>query len=296
LISSQKKIITWIEERGKGEQGSGLEYARLYHLISWAQVASHGIESCSKEDGGEDEEEKAARIGKLGVVKSLIKEYASMILPSEKNGYPFLWLTLRTGSDMAQGKDMWSERSRIQLIVETLDSKGQLYMSFDLFFGNIISSLESETATLRSKALKCLQDIILVDESCLERESVQRLMGDRLLDPSTNVRDSAIDLLGKIIGGAGAMERSVVRLYYPMLSRRVLDVGVNVRKRIIRVLRDIYTSGIAYLQMAENVSSEETALEQGLLVDIVVKLVSRVKDEEETVRVWSFNLIGRISL
>jgi cohesin loading factor subunit SCC2 len=119
-------------------------------------------------------------------------------------------------------KDVWMDRSRVQLIIETLASKSQLYMSFDLFFGNIISSLESETATIRSKALKCLQDVILVDGSCLERESVQRLMGERLLDPSTSVRDSAIDLLGKIIGGAGVMERSVVRMYYPMLSRRVL--------------------------------------------------------------------------
>jgi hypothetical protein len=60
---------------------------------------------------------------------------------------------------------------------------------------------------------------------------------------------------------------------------------VNVRKRIIRVLRDIYTSGIMYLQVAEKISVEEIAQEQALLIDIVVKLVSRVKDEEETVRV-----------
>lgn len=98
-------------------------------------------------------------------------------------------------------------------------------MSFDLFFGNIISSLESENATIRSKSLKCLQEIILVDGSYLKREIVQRLLSERLLDQSTNVRDSAIDLLGKIIGGAGASERSIVGLYYPMLSRRVLVFG-----------------------------------------------------------------------
>jgi cohesin loading factor subunit SCC2 len=281
LMESQKSIVAWIEERGKSEDGNRLQYARLYHLITWAQVASQEIDA----DVEEDEEEKEARKGKLEVIRGLIKEYAGMILSSEKTG---------TATEMAQGRGVWIDRSRIQLIVETLASKSQLYMSFDLFFGNIISCLESEPATLRSKALKCLQDVILVDGSCLERESVQRLMADRLLDPSTNVRDSAIDLLGKIIGGAGVMERSVLRMYYPMLSRRVLDVGVNVRKRIIRVLRDIYASGVIYLQVKEKISPEELAVEHGLLVDIVVKLVGRVKDEEETVRVCGFLFMDRI--
>lgn len=95
-------------------------------------------------------------------------------------------------------------------------------MSFDAFFGSIVSLLESETASLRSKSLKCLQEIVIVDTTCLEREQIRTLLSDRLLDTSTNVRDAAIDLLGRIIGSAGSMEQSVVRLYYPMLANRIL--------------------------------------------------------------------------
>lgn len=60
---------------------------------------------------------------------------------------------------------------------------------------------------------------------------------------------------------------------------------MNVRKRIIRVLKDIFANGISYLKMGAQLPVEELKMEHELLVDVVVKLLSRVKDEEETVRV-----------
>jgi hypothetical protein len=85
LMESQKSVIKWIEDRGRGEDGKGLAYARLYCLITWAHVASQGIDVSSGED--EDAEEKEARKIKGELVRSLIKEYADMILSSEKTGF-----------------------------------------------------------------------------------------------------------------------------------------------------------------------------------------------------------------
>lgn len=50
-------------------------------------------------------------------------------------------------------------------------------------------------------------------------------------------------------------------------------------------MRDIFTVGSLYLQSVRTLSKEEVESETGMLIDIIVKVLSRVKDEEETVRV-----------
>ena len=60
-------------------------------------------------------------------------------------------------------------------------------------------------------------------------------MHSRLLDPSTNVREAAVDLIGQFILKCP----DLIKQYFDMLIARILDTGISVRKRVIKILRDI---------------------------------------------------------
>ena len=56
------------------------------------------------------------------------------------------------------------------------------------------------------------------------------------LDQSTAVREAAVDLVGKFV----LSRPELIDKYYDMLSARILDTGVSVRKRVIKVNSYIY--------------------------------------------------------
>lgn len=64
---------------------------------------------------------------------------------------------------------------------------------------------------------------------------MQASVHGRLLDPSTNVREAAVDLIGQFILKCP----DLIKQYYDMIIARILDTGVSVRKRVIKILRDI---------------------------------------------------------
>ena len=51
------------------------------------------------------------------------------------------------------------------------------------------------------------------------------------LDHSTSVREAAVDLVGKFV----LSRPTLLDKYYDMIAARILDTGVSVRKRVIKV-------------------------------------------------------------
>ena len=62
----------------------------------------------------------------------------------------------------------------------------------------------------------------------------------RFLDQANSVREAAVDLIGRFI----MIRPSLTEKYYPMIMERILDTGVSVRKRVIKILR--YCCGVVY--------------------------------------------------
>lgn len=54
-------------------------------------------------------------------------------------------------------------------------------------------------------------------------------------DRAVSVREAAVDLIGKYMLSNAA----VAEQYYDLISERIRDRGLSVRKRVIRILRDI---------------------------------------------------------
>lgn len=113
--------------------------------------------------------------------------------------------------------------------------------------------------------------------------NVRRAIEAHLLDSSPQVRDAAVELIGKYI----ASIPEVAGDYYEQIADRIAvwpfifssylltyffyhqDTGLAVRKRVIKLLRTFY-----------GVSSQ-----QERRVDICTKLVLRMNDEDESIRV-----------
>ena len=89
---------------------------------------------------------------------------------------------------------------------------------------------------------------------------MQRAVHGRFLDQSTSVREAAVELVGKFI----LIRPELVPKYYDMLSDRILDTGISVRKRVIKIFRDICIEHPDYDKIPE----------------MCVKMIRRVNDEE----------------
>jgi len=146
------------------------------------------------------------------------------------------------------------------LIVKYLSSKRPFSNSFDIYLKQILSVLTEQSIQVRSKALKCMAMVVQEDPSVLSRDDMQRGVNYSFLDGSTMVREAAVDLVGKFI----LHKADLIDKYYDMMLKRILDTGVSVRKRVIKILRDICLEFPDYPKIPE----------------ICVRMIRRINDEE----------------
>lgn len=118
-----------------------------------------------------------------------------------------------------------------ELITRFLASKRAFSQSFDNYLKHILKVLTEPAIAVRTKAMKCLTQIVESDPSVLGRTNMQLGVHHSFLDQSTSVREAAVDLVGKFV----LSRPELIGKYYDMLSARILDTGVSVRKRVIKV-------------------------------------------------------------
>ncbi|CAH8674533.1 unnamed protein product [Schistosoma rodhaini] len=146
------------------------------------------------------------------------------------------------------------------LVCRYLASLRPFSQSFDVYLSQICRLLSESSVAVRTKALRCLSAVVEADPNVLARVDIERAVHSRLLDTSTSVREAAVDLLGRFL----SCRPELTAQYYPMLAERIRDKGVSVRKRVIRILRDICLEQPDFPRVAE----------------ICVKMIRRVNDEE----------------
>ncbi|KAF9984672.1 Sister chromatid cohesion protein 2 [Modicella reniformis] len=152
----------------------------------------------------------------------------------------------------------------VSLSATYLTARQQLFASFDMFLSRILGTLEAGAVTLRAKSLKALSFIVTGDCTVLAQHNVRKTIALRLQDPSPSVRDAATELVGRYM----LQDATIRKCYYDIVSDRISDTGLNVRKRVMRLLRDMYFK------------TDEPAMRS----DIAQRLLLRVHDEETTVK------------
>ncbi|XP_071519960.1 nipped-B-like protein [Panulirus ornatus] len=147
-----------------------------------------------------------------------------------------------------------------ELITRYLASKRPFSQSFDMYLKQILRVLTESAIAVRTKAMKCLTMVVEADPGVLSRSDMQLGVHHSFLDHSTSVREAAVDLVGKFV----LSRPEVLNTYYDMISARILDTGVSVRKRVIKILKDICLECPDFTKIPE----------------ICVKMIRRINDEE----------------
>ncbi|KAK9459774.1 sister chromatid cohesion C-terminus-domain-containing protein [Lipomyces oligophaga] len=163
----------------------------------------------------------------------------------------------------------WASKEKFS--VETLTSIKYIYLQFsymlplfklyERLFSEILKALRAEKISSRTKALKTLGLLVAKDPEILTSANVFSNVSARLKDESPLVRDAAVDTIGRFI----LTQPDVTQRYYMLLCERANDTGIGVRKRVIRLLREIY------------IATKEIDIQ----VEIVDRLLHRLEDSEE---------------
>ena len=233
-------VQEYLEQRSKSD-AQFLSAAGFYKL-EWTSKISSTYDQLSDDDSVETEQE----YGRLAY------RLRSMIIDSK-------WLTTEYDFDTVN-----PSTARLAHSLTLLNSP--FCQSFGRILTILLGSMTSEQATVRSKSIKSINQLLDTDPSILDRESaVMPLIVGCSNDSSISVRDSALGLIAKCITLRPTLEAELLDQY---ILPRINDSGVGVRKRAMRMSKDIYLKN-----KDANVRSR-----------IAGNLLHRVTDLDETVQ------------
>ncbi|KAF2148960.1 hypothetical protein K461DRAFT_271547 [Myriangium duriaei CBS 260.36] len=108
---------------------------------------------------------------------------------------------------------------------------------FNQIFNKLLTSMSSDQASLRSKSLRSVEDVLTKDPSILDRGGfVLNNIARCMTDSSPLVRDAALGLLASCLNLRQKLDINA----YEHILKRTTDSAINVRKRAIKLSKDIY--------------------------------------------------------
>ncbi|KAM4051010.1 nipped-B-like protein isoform 3-T3 [Anomaloglossus baeobatrachus] len=248
----QKALLDYLEENT--ETDPSLVFSRKFYIAQWFRDTTMETEKAMKSQKDEDSDgaHHAKEVESTGVIMQRAEKRKKFLRSIIKTA-PSQFSTLKSSSDTVDYDDAC-------LIVRYLASMRPFAQSFDIYLTQILRVLGENAIAVRTKAMKCLSEVVAVDPSILARLDMQRGVHGRLMDNSTSVREAAVELLGRFV----LCRPQLAEQYYEMLVERILDTGISVRKRVIKILRDICLEQPTFPKITE----------------MCVKMIRRVNDEE----------------
>ncbi|XP_057824377.2 sister chromatid cohesion protein SCC2 isoform X1 [Cryptomeria japonica] len=155
-------------------------------------------------------------------------------------------------------------RNAITKISAALGQQRSLARGFDKILDILLASLQENSPTPRAKALRAVSAIVEADPGVLGDKRVKSAVEGRFLDSAISVREAAMELVGRHI----ASHPDVAVQYFDKVSERIMDTGVSVRKRVVKIIRDMCMSKCEFKQAA----------------NACVRMISRINDEETSIQ------------
>ncbi|CAG8488506.1 3073_t:CDS:10 [Acaulospora morrowiae] len=262
LYECQKAVLSFLEI--SATEDPAVQCARQFYLTEWGFSFVNTLQLMGEkrlEPKCNEEEEKIKYNSMKKLMDKIIVEYWKM--SSEDH------ITQSLGQ-----RSQSVDRSDILLITELLASRQSLYQNFDSILSRILVSLDTGVVAFRTKALRALGQVVVCDPSILSQVNVRQTIAQRLSDNSPAVRDAAIDLVGRYL----SQKPEITEQYYKVISDRVLDTGLNVRKRVIKLLRDIFLK----------------STDQAMMIDIGCKILMRINDDDDHVKELALKTIQEL--
>uniref|UniRef100_A0A4W6GAJ5 Nipped-B protein n=1 Tax=Lates calcarifer TaxID=8187 RepID=A0A4W6GAJ5_LATCA len=258
----QKALLDYLEENA--ETDASLVFARKFYIAQWFRDATTEAEKSMRNQNPKDEDssdgpQHAKELESTGEIMQRAEKRKKFLRNIIKTT-PAHFTTLNIVLDFSLMNSDTVDYDDSCLIVRYLASMRPFAQSFDIYLTQILRVLGESAIAVRTKAMKCLSEVVAVDPSILARSDMQRGVHGRLMDNSTSVREAAVELLGKFV----LSRPQLTEQYYDMLIERILDTGISVRKRVIKILRDICLEQPTFSKITE----------------MCVRMIRRVNDEE----------------
>jgi cohesin loading factor subunit SCC2 len=135
---------------------------------------------------------------------------------------------------------------------------------YQALLDRIVDASESTQVTLRTKALRAVSLVVAQDPDLFHQDNIRRTIENRMLDSSPAVRDATIELVGKYV----VSRPDLAKHYLPKLGERISDTGLSVRRRVVKLLKVLYS----------------VVDDQEQRVDVCRRLVYRVLDEDDGIK------------
>ncbi|KNA11489.1 hypothetical protein SOVF_134510 isoform B [Spinacia oleracea] len=155
-------------------------------------------------------------------------------------------------------------RDFIKKITLCLGQHNSFSRGFDTILGMLLVSLRDNSPVIRAKSLRAVSIIVEADPEVLRDKRVQLAVEGRFCDSAISVREAALELVGRHI----ASHPDVGLQYFEKVAERIKDTGVSVRKRAIKIIRDMCTSNADFLESAH----------------ACIEIISRISDEETSIQ------------
>uniref|UniRef100_A0A6N2N2B1 Sister chromatid cohesion protein n=1 Tax=Salix viminalis TaxID=40686 RepID=A0A6N2N2B1_SALVM len=155
-------------------------------------------------------------------------------------------------------------RDSAKKIALALGQNSSFCRGFDKILHMLLASLRENSPIIRAKALRAVSIIVEADPEVLRDKRVQLAVEGRFCDSAISVREAALELVGRHI----ASHPDVGLQYFEKVAERTKDTGVSVRKRAIKIIRDMCISNPNFTQFT-------TAC---------IEILSRVSDDESSIQ------------
>ncbi|CAO3606861.1 unnamed protein product [Mucor fragilis] len=154
-------------------------------------------------------------------------------------------------------------RSDYMLLTELLASRQTLYTSYNFILSEILLCLDKDAVVYRTKALKAIGKIASEVPEIMDDTRIRASVVQRIHDGSPSVRDAAVDVVAKYLGRLDHVPMNL----YEVVSARIMDTAVTVRKRLVKLLRELYSK----------------LTDRDIKIDVASKLILRIGDNEITI-------------
>ncbi|KAK7495047.1 hypothetical protein BaRGS_00013687 [Batillaria attramentaria] len=252
--SLQESILEYLAYNGQSEPA--LQFARQFYIAQWYRdttvEAEKKIKQQQNTSGSDDEDFNETEAETTTEVMQNVEKRKTFLLSQIASSQSVLETFRPSPSKL--------DYDSACLVARYLSSKRPFAQSFDVYLTQILKVLSETAVAVRTKAMKCLTAVVESDPGILARNDMQRGVHGRFLDQSTSVREAAVELVGKFI----LIRPELIPKYYDMLSERILDTGISVRKRVIKIFKDICIDQPEFPKVPE----------------MCVKMIRRVNDEE----------------
>ncbi|WCJ25615.1 PHD finger family protein [Euphorbia peplus] len=155
-------------------------------------------------------------------------------------------------------------RDSAKKITLALGLNSSFFRGFDKILHMLLASLRENSPVIRAKALRAVSIIVEADPEVLCDKRVQLAVEGRFCDSAISAREAALELVGRHI----ASHPDVGLKYFEKVAERIKDTGVSVRKRAIKIIRDMCISNANFTEVT-------TAC---------IEIISRISDDESSIQ------------